>query len=116
LHQKLQAASTFAQREKYESELKREIKKLQRLRDQIKAWIASADIKDKKLLTENRMLIEKQMERFKAIERELKTKAYSKEGLSQPGKVDPLDALKSQITTWLGDQLERLSALVDKLE
>ncbi|KXS12338.1 hypothetical protein M427DRAFT_114193 [Gonapodya prolifera JEL478] len=116
LHNKLQAATSYAQREKYEGELKREIKKLQRHRDQIKSWIASPDIKDKKQLMDNRVLIEKQMERFKAIERELKTKAYSKEGLSQPGRVDPLDALKGQITTWLVDQLDRLSALVDKLE
>lgn len=41
-----------------EVELKTQIKKLQRLRDQIKTWLASNDIKDKKALTENRKLIE----------------------------------------------------------
>lgn len=41
-----------------EAELKTQIKKLQRLRDQIKTWLASNDIKDKKALTENRKLIE----------------------------------------------------------
>lgn len=44
--------------EKYEADLKKEIKKLQRLRDQIKSWIASAEIKDKSALLENRRLIE----------------------------------------------------------
>lgn len=39
-------------------DLKREIKKLQRLRDQIKTWMGSNDIKDKKVLTEQRKLIE----------------------------------------------------------
>jgi CCR4-NOT transcriptional regulation complex NOT5 subunit len=44
--------------EKYEADLKKEIKKLQRLRDQIKSWIASAEIKDKTSLLDNRRLIE----------------------------------------------------------
>lgn len=39
-------------------DLKTQIKKLQRLRDQIKAWVASNDIKDKTALLENRRLIE----------------------------------------------------------
>jgi CCR4-NOT transcription complex subunit 3 len=38
------------QKEKYEMDLKKEIKKLQRHRDQIKNWIASNDIKDKSTL------------------------------------------------------------------
>ena len=44
--------------EKYEEDLKKEIKKLQRLRDQIKTWLASGEIKDKSTLMENRKLIE----------------------------------------------------------
>ena len=47
-----------AQKEKYEGDLKKEIKKLQRFRDQIKSWQASNEIKEKKLLIENRRLIE----------------------------------------------------------
>lgn len=46
------------QKEKYEQELKKEIKKLQRLREQIKTWQSSSDIKDKKPLTEARKQIE----------------------------------------------------------
>ena len=44
--------------EKYEEDLKKEIKKLQRLRDQIKTWLASGEIKDKSTLMDNRKLIE----------------------------------------------------------
>lgn len=56
--QKVHNATNSNQKEKYEADLKKEIKKLQRLRDQIKSWIASAEIKDKSALVENRRLIE----------------------------------------------------------
>ena len=51
--------------EKYEQDLKKEIKKLQRHRDQIKTWLGLNDIKDKKSLTDVRKLIESKMEQFK---------------------------------------------------
>lgn len=56
--QKVHNATNSNQKEKYEADLKKEIKKLQRLRDQIKSWIASGEIKDKSVLMENRKLIE----------------------------------------------------------
>ena len=56
--QKVHNATNTNQKEKYEADLKKEIKKLQRLRDQIKSWIASAEIKDKSILLDNRKLIE----------------------------------------------------------
>lgn len=56
--QKVHNATNSNQKEKYEADLKKEIKKLQRLRDQIKSWIASGEIKDKSTLYENRKLIE----------------------------------------------------------
>ncbi|ERE61604.1 CCR4-NOT transcription complex subunit 3-like protein, partial [Cricetulus griseus] len=56
--QKLHNAANANQKEKYEADLKKEIKKLQRLRDQIKTWVASNEIKDKRQLIENRKLIE----------------------------------------------------------
>ena len=55
--QKVHNATNSNQKEKYESDLKKEIKKLQRLRDQIKTWLASSDIKDKRQLIENRKLM-----------------------------------------------------------
>merc|ERR1712227_1017205 len=84
---KVHNASNSNQKEKYEEDLKKEIKKLQRLRDQIKTWIASGEIKDKSMLMEKRKIMK--MEKFKVVERETKTKAYSKEGLTSGTKMDP---------------------------
>jgi len=56
--QKVHNATNTNQKEKYETDLKKEIKKLQRLRDQIKSWIASGEIKDKSTLVDTRKLIE----------------------------------------------------------
>ena len=58
IFQKIQTTQNQGQREKFEQDLKKEIKKLQRHRDQIKTWIGSNDIKDKRQLLENRKLIE----------------------------------------------------------
>ena len=58
LYDKMQASTNQTQKEKMEAELKTQIKKLQRLRDQIKTWLQSNDIKDKKPLMDNRKLIE----------------------------------------------------------
>lgn len=55
---KLNHASNATQKDKLETDLKTQIKKLQRMRDQIKVWLGSSDIKDKSALLENRKLIE----------------------------------------------------------
>lgn len=55
---KIQLTTNASQKEKLEDNLKREIKKLQRHRDQIKTWAAGNEIKDKKPLLEQRKLIE----------------------------------------------------------
>jgi CCR4-NOT transcription complex subunit 3 len=54
----MQNTSNQTQKEKLELDLKTQIKKLQRLRDQIKTWVASNEIKDKSMLLDNRRLIE----------------------------------------------------------
>ncbi|KAM6899716.1 CCR4-NOT transcription complex subunit 3-like [Xenentodon cancila] len=114
--QKLQNAANPNQKEKYEADLKKEIKKLQRLRDQIKTWVASNEIKDKRQLVDNRKLIETQMERFKIVEREAKTKAYSKEGLGLAQKVDPAQREKEEVGTWLMSMIDSLNMQVDQFE
>lgn len=58
IYDKIAQSNNQAQKEKLEDTLKREIKKLQRLRDQIKTWAASNDIKDKTDLLHYRKLIE----------------------------------------------------------
>lgn len=58
IFEKITQATNQSQKEKFEGDLKKEIKKLQRYRDQIKTWASSNDIKDKKSLQESRKLIE----------------------------------------------------------
>ncbi|XP_020611064.1 CCR4-NOT transcription complex subunit 3-like [Orbicella faveolata] len=114
--QKVHNATNANQKEKYEADLKKEIKKLQRLRDQIKTWMASNDIKDKRTLQDNRKLIETQMERFKVVERETKTKAYSKEGLGLAAKIDPATKEREEARIWMTEVLDRLQIEVDQIE
>ncbi|KAI3822727.1 hypothetical protein L1987_10324 [Smallanthus sonchifolius] len=104
------------QKEKFESDLKKEIKKLQRYRDQIKTWIQSSEIKDKKALMDARKLIEKEMERFKICEKETKTKAFSKEGLGQQPKTDPKEKAKSETRDWLNNTVSELESQIDSYE
>lgn len=130
--QKVHNATNSNQKEKYEADLKKEIKKLQRLRDQIKSWIASGEIKDKSTLMDYRKLIEtvdtslilllnyltevisimQQMERFKVVERETKTKAYSKEGLGAAQKLDPAQKEREEISNWLVCCIDQLNIQV----
>ena len=114
--QKVQNATNTNQKEKFEADLKKEIKKLQRLRDQIKTWMQSNDIKDKRPLQEARKLIETHMERFKIMERDTKTKAYSKEGLGKEAKVDPREQAKWETSECLSEMVEQLNLQVDQFE
>ncbi|KIL00283.1 hypothetical protein PAXRUDRAFT_130155 [Paxillus rubicundulus Ve08.2h10] len=116
IYEKMQASTNQTQKEKLETDLKTQIKKLQRLRDQIKTWVASNDIKDKSMLLDNRRLIETQMEKFKACEKEMKTKAFSKEGLTQSAKLDPKAQEKLEVTSWLQQCVEDLTLQVEQSE
>jgi CCR4-NOT transcription complex subunit 3 len=112
--EKVYSAEQQNQKEKYEQDLKKEIKKLQRLRDQIKTWISSSEVKDKDALIEARKLIETKMEQFKVCEKDTKTKTYSKEGLAREERLDPAEEAKMNTTTWLGEYLERLQNEVEE--
>ncbi|TFK43288.1 Not1 N-terminal domain, CCR4-Not complex component-domain-containing protein [Crucibulum laeve] len=116
IYEKMQTSTNQTQKEKLELDLKTQIKKLQRLRDQIKTWVASNDIKDKTQLVDNRKLIETQMEKFKACEKEMKTKAFSKEGLIAAAKLDPKEQEKEEATQWLQSQVEELQMQVEQTE
>eukprot|EP00771_Trimastix_marina_P000735 gnl/Trimastix_PCT/1765.p1 GENE.gnl/Trimastix_PCT/1765~~gnl/Trimastix_PCT/1765.p1 ORF type:complete len:755 (-),score=162.44 gnl/Trimastix_PCT/1765:306-2570(-) len=113
---KVHNAVNANQKEKYEGDLKKEIKKLQRYRDQVKTWMSSNDIKDKTSLANARRMIEQEMERFKVCEKETKTKAYSKEGLQAQQKIDPEEAAREETRCWVGNCLETLRDQVDLLE
>ncbi|KAG8169068.1 hypothetical protein KVR01_001817 [Diaporthe batatas] len=116
IYEKIEQSNNPAQKEKLEDSLKREIKKLQRLRDQIKTWAASNDIKDKGPLIEQRRTIETRMEKFKAVEKTMKTKAFSKEGLSAAAKLDPKEKAKLEASDFLGSQIDVLEEQIEKME
>ncbi|CAL8577566.1 proteinral negative regulator of transcription subunit 5 [Xanthoria parietina] len=116
IYDKIQQSTNQSQKEKQEDNLKREIKKLQRQRDQIKTWAAGNEIKDKKPLMEQRKAIENQMEKFKAVEKEMKTKAFSKEGLSAAAKLDPEERKKQEACDFLSNMVEELERQIETLE
>lgn len=56
------------------------------------------------------------MEKFKACEKEMKTKAFSKEGLTQSAKLDPKAQEKLEVTSWLQQTVEDLTLQVEQAE
>ncbi len=57
-----------------------------------------------------------QMERFKAVEKEMKTKAYSKEGLQLASKIDPKDKEKMEMVDFLIHMNEELERQIETIE
>uniref|UniRef100_A0A0G4I9U2 NOT2/NOT3/NOT5 C-terminal domain-containing protein n=1 Tax=Chromera velia CCMP2878 TaxID=1169474 RepID=A0A0G4I9U2_9ALVE len=103
-------------RDKMEADLKKEIKKLQRYRDQIKTWSHQADIIDKTGLTEARKRIESKMEQFKQCERTFKMKAFSKEGLARGRELDPQEKEREVHRIWLTDLIQRVQTNIEQYE
>ena len=93
---KIQTAVTQTQKERYETELKKEIKKLQRHRENLRNF-ESQDTRYKSKITEARRKIEELMEIYKQTEKESKTKAFSKEGLNSNPKPDPHEEEKEEM-------------------
>jgi CCR4-NOT transcription complex subunit 3 len=56
------------------------------------------------------------MERFKAVEKAMKTKAYSKEGLSASTKLDPKEQAKGEASDFLNDMVAELEMQIEALE
>ncbi len=50
------------------------------------------------------------------VERETKTKAYSKEGLGAAQKLDPAQRMKDDVRTWLNQSISALQIQTEKLE
>ncbi|KAI7756271.1 hypothetical protein M8C21_033369 [Ambrosia artemisiifolia] len=104
------------QKEKFEADLKKEIKKLQRI------WLEHVDGRKvvsasyEQALVDARKLIEREMERFKICEKETKTKAFSKEGLGQQPKTDPKEKAKSETRDWLNNTVSELESQIDSFE
>ena len=106
--------STQHQKDKLESELKKEIKKLQKNRELIKQWSSNDIIKDKSALKAMRRKIEERMESFKRCEKDSKTKAYSKAALKRAAseqmqsKSPELTSQQSEAKDWFDEQIETL--------
>jgi CCR4-NOT transcription complex subunit 3 len=58
MYDKFMMSTNATQKDKLETDLKTQIKKLQRMRDQVKSWQTSNDIKDKSPLDQTRRVIE----------------------------------------------------------
>ncbi len=56
------------------------------------------------------------MEKFKAVEKEMKTKAFSKEGLQATAKLDPAEKAKLESCQFLATMVEELERQVELLE
>lgn len=124
-HEKIYATDNSSLKEKLEGELRKEIKKLQRSRDQVKQWSSDSSNKlDRGQLQDIRGLIENAMERFKEVEKVLKMKQFSNEGLEMQTKLGArgldeakkLEALKyvTEVLDELNRQNELLLAEMDQ--
>mmetsp|Transcript_20582 Transcript_20582/g.33209 ORF Transcript_20582/g.33209 Transcript_20582/m.33209 type:complete len:501 (+) Transcript_20582:252-1754(+) len=101
---------------KYEMELKKEIKKLQRYREQIKSWCQTNDVSSYKAsLEESRSLIEREMERFQTFEKESKTKQYSKKALAKLMKKEKEDP-RDETYKWIKEIQRRLTEQLEEFE
>lgn len=56
------------------------------------------------------------MEKFKAVEKAMKTKAYSKEGLSAAAKLDPKEQAKMEASEFLSNMVDELEQQIEILE
>lgn len=56
------------------------------------------------------------MEKFKACEKEMKTKAFSKDGLIAALKLDPKEKEKAETSNWLTTQVDELSRQIEQSE
>jgi CCR4-NOT transcription complex subunit 3 len=56
------------------------------------------------------------MEKFKAVEKAMKTKAYSKEGLSAAAKLDPKEQAKVEMSEFLSGMVDELEQQIETLE
>lgn len=118
-YEKLTTTELQSQKEKLELDLKKEIKKLQRLRDQLKIWLNDSGIKlDKSEIKRNRTLIEHAMDLFKELEKLLKIKQFSNEGLELQlqGVLLEEDRKKKQACEYISTQIEELNHQNETLE
>lgn len=108
-------ASQPNQKEKIEENLKAQIKKLQRDRNQLSTWITDKQVKDKGPLTSGKNKIEGLMDHFKDFERESKTKRFSQVGLNKEDRADPEEQKRREMIVWIQDMVSELEKEFDEL-
>jgi len=96
--------------------LKREIKKLQKLREQIKVWQTQNEVKDKEKLLEYRRLVEVAMEKYKVVEKGSKIKAYSNMSLKQGADLDPEEKEKLDTINFIQDSIDDIERQFQSVE
>lgn len=113
IYDKVALTENANQKEKLEGDLRKEIKKLQRSRDQVKQWLGDGSNKlDKTLLQDIRGRIENAMERFKELEKVSKMKQFSNEGLELQAKLGARgldEAKKIEAARYITEVLEELN-------
>lgn len=107
-HERHENAPNPSVKEKLENDLKREVKKLQKLREQIKVWQAQSEVKDKEKLLEYRRSVEVAMEKYKIVEKGSKVKAYSNMSLKAAGELDPEEQEKMETIQFIQDSIDEL--------
>lgn len=109
-----ESSNNDSQREKLESDLKKEIKKLQKFRDQIKNWQGNdaleATIAPQKL-QEHRRLVEEAMECYKDVEKNSKMKSFSNQSIM----LASLEQGGRELSQEVLEAYEFLSGVVDDL-
>ncbi|AMD20646.1 HDL098Wp [Eremothecium sinecaudum] len=105
-----------SQKDKLESDLKREVKKLQRLREQIKSWQSSPDVKDKDSLLDYRRSVEVAMEKYKAVEKASKEKAYSNNSLKRSEVLDPDEQERRDVSDYLSEKIDEIERQYEQLQ
>lgn len=123
-----EGATSESQREKLEGDLKKEIKKLQKFRDQIKTWQLNDSIEAAiapQKLQEHRKMVEEAMECYKDVEKSSKMKSYSNQSIMlaaleqgefqlTPEAAEAVDFLASSVEL-LNEQNEALEGEYEKL-
>lgn len=113
IHDKIAATDNPSLKDKLEGDLRKEIKKLQRSRDQVKQWSGDLSNKlDRSALQESRSRIENAMERFKEVEKISKLKQFSNEGLEMQTKLGARgldEAKKNEAVRYITESLDELN-------
>lgn len=109
-----EALNNDSQREKLEGDLKKEIKKLQKFRDQIKNWQGNEALETTIAplkLQEHRRLVEEAMECYKEVEKNSKMKSFSNQSIM----LALMDNGELELSPEVQEMYEYLGGVVDEL-